>query len=475
MSGVYSTDSRQVAARGRARPVASAMSFPALRLNLTLLLISLYMLLDAAFMLIRIPPGMSAGVPMGELLIVFFFLTLPRDLDLVTPFFRSVPFVPLAIWWLVGATQLSFGIAEHGFWALRDATSLVESLFLWIGFVVAAVPGAVPKIIGWFKWILVLSVAIVLTYPFRDLLAAVSPVVMSIHMQPTPLFFTYNLTALMSLVTALWLFVGNVRVGGLRASWVAGLLLVFVAALVQQRTIYLQILFLFALLAATRPSNALRLAGPVVAGVAVFVALVALGVPVPGRVSSDVSLSFYFQHFLAIGGTDPGVSWESDAVRGAASGVNQRFLWWSVIWDNVTSTWTQTLFGLGYGISMVGLANDPGIDAVVREPHNSLVSALGRTGFVGLAAYVWLHIALAITAFRTYAAYKAKGFAETARWIYLLGAMFVIFWIAAIGEDAFEKPFIAIPYYFFFGVVLNLWYRDAYAPAKSGVSTAAAS
>lgn len=445
----------------------SATSFPVFRLNLTLLLVSLYMLLDAAFMLIRVPPGSVSAIPMGELLIIFFFITVAGDLKYVTPFFRSVPFVPLVIWWLVGATQLVLGLGEHGFWALRDATSLVESLFLWIGFVVAAVPGAIPKLIVWFRRVLVLAALIVLTYPFRDFLASFSPVIMSTHMQPAPLFFTYSLTPILSLVTAFWLFASDIRIAGLRSSWLAGALLVFVAALVQQRTIYLQILFLFALLAATRPANALRLVGPVFVAIAVFVALLALGVPVPGRVSSDVSLNFYLQHFLAIGGTDGGAAWESDAVRGAASGVNQRFLWWQVIWENVVSTWTRALFGLGYGISMVGLANDPGIDAVVREPHNSLVSAFGRTGFVGLTAYVWLHVALAITAVRAYASYKAKGFAETAQWICLLGAMFALFWIAAIGEDAFEKPFIAIPYYFFFGVVLNLWYRDAHASPET--------
>lgn len=440
------------------------MSFPASRLNLTLVIVSLYMVLDAAFMLVRVPPGTVTSVPTGELLIVFFFLSLPRDLDFINPFFRSVPFVPLVIWWLVGVTQLCIGIAEYGFWALRDATSLVESLFLWIGFVVAAVPGAVPKIIVWFRRILVLSALIVLTYPFRDFLATISPAIMSVHMKPAPLFFTYSLTPIVSLVTALWLFVSDIRFAGLRSSWLAGLLLIFVAALIQQRTIYLQILFLFVLLAATKPANALRVVGPVLAGIAVLVAVLALGVPIPGRVSADVSLNFYLQHFLAIGGTDGGGTWESDAVRGAAGGVNQRFLWWSVIWENVTSTWTRALFGLGYGISMVALANDPTIDSAVREPHNSLVSALGRTGFIGLVSYVWLHVALAITAVRTYAAYRAKGFDETSQWIFLLGAMFALFWIAAIGEDAFEKPFIAIPYYFYFGVVLNLWYRDTYAP-----------
>lgn len=91
------------------------MSFPASRLNLTLVIVSLYMVLDAAFMLVRVPPGTVTSVPTGELLIVFFFLSLPRDLDFINPFFRSVPFVPLVIWWLVGVTQLCIGFATASF------------------------------------------------------------------------------------------------------------------------------------------------------------------------------------------------------------------------------------------------------------------------------------------------------------------------------------------------------------------------
>ena len=40
-----------------------------------------------------------------------------------------------------------------------------------------------------------------------------------------------------------------------------------------------------------------------------------------------------------------------------------------------------------------------------------------------------------------------------------VGARARMVWIGAIGEDAFEKPFNAIPYYFFWGIVLSISYR----------------
>jgi hypothetical protein len=437
------------------------MTFRAIRLNLTLLLVALYMLLEAAFMLIRVPPGSVSSVPMAEVLILFFFLTVAADINLITPFFRAAPAIPFVIWWLVGGTQLVIGFGEYGFWAMRDATSLIESLFLWIGFVVAATPGAITTIIAWFHRILILAVLIALTYPFRDFLLSFSPVITSANLKEIPLFFTYQLTPMTAMLGAIRFLITDTRVLGVRSRWIAGLIIIFVAALWQARAIYLQIFFLLTYVGLTKRGSALKLLVPFGAAVLLFVVLVSLGVPIPGRLSGEVSLSFYFEHFLAILGDKAGS--DSEAIQGAAGGVGQRFDWWLAIWDHVTSSVTTALFGLGYGISLVGLAKDYYIDPIVREPHNSLVSALGRTGFVGLIAYSWMHAALAITGVRTYLSYKAKGMVGTEQFLYLLGAMFGMFWIVAMAEDAFEKPFIAVPYYFFYGVILNLWYRDANA------------
>lgn len=410
-------------------------------------------------MLVRFPPGGVASIPTGEILIGLFFLTIAADLNLLSPFARSVPTVPLVVWWLIGATQVAIGLGKYGFWAFRDATSLVESLFLWIGFVVAAVPGAIPKIAIWFQRILLLSILVVLTYPFRDLIAGVSPAITSTRMEPIPLFFAYQLTPMTSLVAALHFFTSGVRYFGMNASWLAGPLLVFVVVLFQARTIYLQILFLIAFIGATRPGNALKIFVPLASAIALLFALVAAGVPIPGRISDQISISFFYEHFLAIAGLGETGGPDDEGIRGAAGGVNQRLMWWRVIWDKVTETWASALFGLGYGVSLVGLARDPAIDEAVREPHNSLVSALGRTGFIGLGAYVWLHVALAVIAVRTYLKYKVNGYNKVAHLIYLLGATFALYWIVAQGEDAFEKPFIAIPYYFSYGVILHLYSR----------------
>jgi hypothetical protein len=440
-----------------------AMTVRTARLALALTIVVAYSLLDFAFMLIRFPPGATAAVPVAEILILCFLITIPADTNLLGPFFRTVPFVPLTIWWLVGVTQLCLSVPQYGFWAMRDATSLIESLFLWIGFVVAAVPGAIRIIVLWFNRILTLSVVIALTYPFRDLLAVISPIIMTTNNLPTQLFFSYENPPALSLVAALRMFVADFRYRGISSVWFSAALLVFVAGLFQQRRLYIQILFIMGYIAITRRGNPLRLLAPFAAAGILFLALISLGVPIPGRLTHEVSLDYYIQHIGAITG-EASTTEGHHTVASAAGGVPQRLFWWEAIWSKVTSSWTNLFFGLGYGFNLVALSGDSEIAPYVREPHNSLISAFGRTGIVGLGAYIWLQVSLAIVAIRTYWAYRARGFEQIPQMIYLLGAMFSILWISAMVEDAFEKPFTTVPYYFFYGVILNLAHRLATTP-----------
>ena len=90
------------------------------RFYLALTIVSLYMLLEAAFMLVRIPPGSVAAVPTGEILIIIFALTLVLDRGNFGPFFRAIPLAPIAIWWSIGFTQLLWDPNRQ---AIQDRTA----------------------------------------------------------------------------------------------------------------------------------------------------------------------------------------------------------------------------------------------------------------------------------------------------------------------------------------------------------------
>src|SRR3546814_14730112 len=115
-----------------------------MKVSVLLTMIAGYLILSYAFMLLRIPP-IGFGVPLGELMLVFVLLGLniPRVLSRMS---AAAILAPFLLWWGWGLTRLVFDAAAHGAWALRDATHLIESLYIGVGFSLAADPRAVPPL-----------------------------------------------------------------------------------------------------------------------------------------------------------------------------------------------------------------------------------------------------------------------------------------------------------------------------------------
>lgn len=437
------------------------------RTLLTLVILTLYMLLDGAYMLVRVPPNSASGVPTAEILILLYALTIIQDLRWMASFRASAPLLALACWWIVGSTRLIFDFLAHGIWALRDATGLIESLFLWIGFLVAANTKRLDDLFTWFKGVMIASVLVGMTYPIRTAIQMASPKIVSLVGIRTPLFFTYQLNHVFTILSALALVLsGRKRVATL-SILVAGVLLVYIAATFQARTIYLQIVSLFLLLFALRRKEAIRTTGllalSLAGGIITLAFALAFGLEIPGRLGQSASIEFFVDHFAAIWGGGS----ENAAVRGAAGGVSQRIYWWAAIWDNLTATTGHLFFGLGYGISLVALAHDETMTVAIREPHNSLVSSVGRLGIVGFGLYIWVHCSLFLRMFATYKLYDRPEETHERKWIAIMIGFCMLTWVNALGEDAFEKPFFAVPYYFLAGVVLNMYARRMGAAAKA--------
>jgi O-antigen ligase len=92
---------------------------------------------------------------------------------------------------------------------------------------------------------------------------------------------------------------------------------------------------------------------------------------------------------------------------------------------------------------------------LVREPHNSYISVWGRLGFTGAAAWLLMQITLYHAWWRSYRLTKKFGWIHAQNNLILLLIFMFFIILAALGEDAMEKPYGAIPYYLFFGVVLR--------------------
>ncbi len=438
------------------------MRLSRIRVLLLLSLIGAYLVAEHGFMLVRIPPTGEHGVPLAEISILIFALTFAWDIERVRSFILVAPMAPLLLWWGLGMTQAAVGFHQHGIWAIRDASHLIDSLFIWIGFVVAATPGFLGTFSRWLRLVCNMSVVYGLLFPLRESLSELSPQIPAPGGYVAPFLFNYATGALMLLVGAARLILDRVRVFWLHPSIIPGLLIAFAVAAYQARTTYLHVMALLLVLVYLQPRTALHMASGMVIGCALLLLLLESGLNLQGRLGQEFSLEFMIHHFAAIWGSEG-----DEAVVGSARGTFQRLEWWSKIWGDVTADPKTLSFGLGYGIPLTNFRYYN--DVLVREPHNSTISVFARLGTLGLVAFLWFQIALTRTFLRTYRRLEAIG-DRIWRVNFLIMGFYIIFvWLFTIGEDGLEKPFTAIPFYFFWGVIL----RIAYAFRKTSERPAA--
>jgi len=428
------------------------MSLLKFRAEALLLVIGAYVILNHGFMLLRVPPSGGSGVPLGELVIVLFMATFLFELRRVPSFMAVAPVAPLAIWWAVGLGRALLDTEQHGVWALRDASHVIDSLFLWIGFVVAAAPGFLERFSGWLRAVLNVGALYSLSYPFRDILTSFSPKISAPAGYSASLLFNYTSASLVPLTAAMRWLVDRTSFLGVPAIVLAGALIVYSVVIFQMRTSYLQVLVLLAVLMAIQPRIALRMWIALLFGAALLALSMVLDVRITGRLGEAFSLDFITQHFSTIWGA------KSDGIIGSASsGVDLRLKWWAEIWHNVTADIDTFLLGLGYGVLLTDFTYTGGIP--VREPHNVIMSIFGRIGLIGLVAFLWFHLWLVRIWFRFYHWCVRSGQEVWKNNALILGVFFLLLGVYSMGEDAFEKPFNAIPYYFLWGVLLRAHYE----------------
>ncbi len=436
------------------------MSLQMMRGTLVFFVASAYIVLNEGLMILLIPPTQS-GLPIGELVLALVALTFVFELRHLPGFVQVAPIMALTVWWALGATQAALGFSAYGVWALRDATNVIESLYLWVGFVVASHPAIYERYGRWLRILIVILIAYNLLYPLKDALVKLSPTITAPAGYSTYIFFKYNSGSLGLLTAAVWVLVDRVKFMRIPPWALAGSFIVFSIAFFQMRTTYLQILALLIAFSFLQPRTVLQMSGGMVIGIFVLMILLASGLEITGRLGAKFTMEFFWDHIAAIWGAKG----ESAEVAGAAGGVGQRVKWWSDIWINVTSSIESLMFGLGYGFPLTSFKYYDG--QIVREPHNSVVSVFARLGLVGITAFLWVQISLFLIWYRTYRRMRETGETEWANSLLIMGTFFVMVWIGSLGEDAFEKPFNTVPYYFFWGVVLQARWRQIAVKGRS--------
>ena len=417
-----------------------------LRINLCLAVVATYLIFNAGIMLVRVPIAGPLAMPIGQMLMVVFIIYFVKDTPYFKDFMKGRYFWPLLFWWVYGLIHVVLGVQKDGVWALRDATHLIESLFAWIGFVVASRIDDINRIFRWAGVVLIIACFYSLLYPYREELQAISPKVQALAGYAAPVFFVFWNTGLLVLTASAHLVLGEGKLLAVGRDILFTIIVAYVIMAFQTRTIYLQAIALVALLIWYRPS----LAGSVakMAGIVALalLSLPLLGVALEGRLGGGVSLDFVWRHFLS------SFAIESTQLEGAAQGVTLRFGWWERIYDRMVSDLANLFFGLGFGVPLTDFRINNVI--VVREPHNSFISIVSRLGLVGFAAFIVVKVHFFSTLIRLIRWFKANDLEHGARKLFLCLLYFVFVLIGSMGEDELEKPYTAIPYYFLWGVVM---------------------
>lgn len=390
-----------------------------------------------------------AHVPFSEIVLVVFLAT--SSLLVVTGrFFSIVNPAPFFVWWAFGAISVTYYFLEYGIWALRDATNLIESLYILVGFSVFGLRRVRRAFLDKYPLFILILCVYGLTFPLGESLRAISPKIVSGSGSEVSVFFTYTNSYMMLLVGALYLMVKqpDKHLSNTRSILLASLLLVLTIGFFQARTIYLQIIAISVVLMIVRPAASKRWMSIIFGCLVLMLILSIFGIEIEGRLGEKLSVSFLLDHFLAIFGV------ESNGLEGSASGVGQRLGWWLHIYDWWSEKLETIVFGLGYGFPLIdfGIGND----VVAREPHNSFISILARSGVLGFAAWIWFHFSLFYLWVTSYAHCKRVNWNDGEVLLIVLLGYFLLIWCLAIGEDSFEKPFNSVPYYFFWGVVARI-------------------
>ena len=427
--------------------MSNAITLSEFRNQILQWLIAGYLILNYGFMQLRFPPN-SIGVPIAELSILFFLLTI--HYPSMTPRLSIVfPITLLVCWWIYIFIRAAMGYSSFGLWAFRDATNVIESLFLIGGFIFAQHPENIKKFFNWLPKILFIGCTYALTFPIGNIIQSISPKIVSGSGQMVSIIGMYTNSSLLLIWAAVFILIFSSKEQKtiLKKYLLSTFLIGFALLLFQARTVYLQILAIFFIFFIYRRDLINKLFIGLILCL-VFVSLLPFfEIVFSGRIRQTVSIDFLIKHFWAIFGTS------SEGLEQAAKGVSQRTDWWSSIYYRLSDSWYNLFLGLGYGFPLIDFHITGNVP--VREPHNSYLSFIARSGLIGLAFFLWVHLLLVRAWHKTYkTCLKLKWDLGANRLIILL-VYFVLVWVYAIGEDAFEKPYNTVPYYFFWGIVLR--------------------
>ena len=373
-----------------------------------------------------------------------------------------------ATFWLIGymfppfVIHLVPDLMKYGLTAARDVLSLFDSFFFLAGVGTVAWSQQREQWLKlrhrFYRTVLIATLCYLPLYPFQKSLLAYSPTTFGYQYSTEIIgyFNTSNAFALVGLLAVV--LTPNFFSKHLGKPATRRLLLlaaaVFVASIImlQSRATYVATGLSLIVLALNKHGRAVWgfLLAMCLAGV-VLLAIELSGLEIEGRVGHLGIEVLTGQLKSVTGGDQKGVA--------GASGSDLRMSWWR---DSLTkwNTSLQTnLVGIGFGQSLTSFIDGSKNRGLVREPHNSYISILTRTGAVGLLTWLAFQTMLMLSVWTKYITQRETEPASAGYWLWLF-LFFMTLLVEAIVEPVFESPYFAAPYFFFAGIALAEIARD---------------
>lgn len=400
----------------------------------TLFIIIFYLLFNYGMQVVSF-----AGAPIAEIVLLIGLIALhPLRLFIARLSLRTL--TPFIIWWVAAFTHLIFEVFDYGFWAMRDASHAIESLYILVGASLALKDvHYLTKRMEIFFWLVIGYGA---TYPFRDVLQSISPYTVGPYGQSISLLGSYINTPLLLLLASSYFLINTKNI------LLPIILICFTVVAFQTRTIYLQLLAIILFYSFVRPSQLGRIGFGLVGALTMLILLPVSGVQIEGRLGHVADFDFVIRQVMAIFGVS------SAGLENAVEGNIHRMQWFADVYVSWSSSFQSTMFGLGYGEPLIDYVLAGGV--IVREPHNSILTEIARLGVFGGGAMILAQIMLFRMGLKTRRVAKELFDVRAVAFVEMTILYSILLWIFSITEDGMQKPFNAISYYFLWGVVLRI-------------------
>lgn len=422
---------------------------------ITLSSVTGYVVLNYGFENLNLPVGPLRFLPLGELLMGVGLLLAVRRYPHAEfrETLRDPSMVCILALLLLTMVHLVSDVPQYGLYALRDATSSFEAVFLLVGMVWAARERTVELLCKWLMVLFILTLLYAYTFPWTDRIQDWSPAFGPFH--PVPLLGNYQELSLYLVSGALFcLWVAPTVYKWPR--WILASLAVAQLAglgVLQSRTmlvgIGLVLVSLFLLRETKRMSQFFFIIASGLGTLVLLVALIsAVGLKVQGRLG-PVDMTSLENEVRSI--------WPYTTESQQLGHESDRKAWYGEVWNKLQSSPSHILFGVGYGMPLIDFMSETG--QPIRQPHNSSMNVFGRLGLLGLSIWVLFVVGLLKRLWHGVQEAVQRGAISCPLRLWFL-AFAILGLLVSMVQPYFEFSHSAIPFYFLMGVALGINPRE---------------